>query len=119
MKIKIKMKTFLIILLVFSIASIFMVQKGNITLSKVLSNFDSPYSIFFLERHMNQRIGGPSLDERIKYSNSLIDGFESSHIYYNISGFRSNNKIDNINKAKKTLIIGLENEKNLENNEKK
>ncbi|NBG87191.1 hypothetical protein [Isachenkonia alkalipeptolytica] len=117
MKIKLKVKTLILFSLGFLLMVFVLLPKGNIIIARALNHMDSPYAEAFYERYLDQNFGNPSFSARVEYAESLIDGFHRYGRFNSFSGGGSNNRPEDMEKAKTLIIEGLNRQKNLENHE--
>ena len=117
MKIKLKVKTLILFSLGFLLMVFVLLPKGNIIIARALDRMDSPYAQAFYERYLDQYFGNPSFSARVEYAERLIDGFYRYGRFNTFSGGGSNNRPEDMEKAKTLIIEGLNQQKNLENHE--
>ncbi|MGM0396422.1 MAG: hypothetical protein ACQEP4_05135 [Bacillota bacterium] len=78
MKIRIKVKTLLLVLLVFAVAYLWIIPQSTLAIARYLDKKDSPRADLFFERHIKM---DDSIEGRLDYAKSLVKSFQKFTIY--------------------------------------
>ncbi len=100
MKIRLKVKTLLLLLLVFAVAYLWVIPQGTLAIARYLDKKDSPRADLFFERHIKM---DDSIEGRLDYAKSLVKSFQKFTIYQQGWGGGEETSQEDIAKAEELL----------------
>ncbi|WP_422485981.1 hypothetical protein [Gudongella sp. DL1XJH-153] len=100
MKIRLKVKTLLLVLVVFAVAYLWVIPQGTLAIARYLEKKDSPRAELFFERHIKM---DDSIEGRLDYAKSLVKSFQKFTIYQQGWGGGEETTQDDMTRAEELL----------------